>query len=431
MNIKLRAIELLNNYEDGKYSNIALDEYLKKNKLTSGEKAFLTEVFYGVIRNIIFIDYQIDKRAKKIKKQWLRNLLRISLYQCTYMNSDIKGVLWEGTELAKKKYGIAISKFVNGLMRAYTRGMEEELKKLELEKKYDILYSYPKWFVEKIEKQYKEKAIGLLKSLKKIPYLSYRVNKLKYSEKEFETLLEKNNCKVIKKLESIYYIQGKSLIDSYEFKNGLITIQDASSYLASSSLEAQENEFILDACSAPGGKSLVMAEKMNNTGKIIALDIYEHKIKLINDNANKMGINNIESKLCDATKVSELKYEFDKILVDAPCSGFGVLRKKPEMLYNKSFNNIEELSKLQYLILLECSKKLKLGGTLVYSTCTIFDEENINNLNKFLKKNKNFRVEEMKLPENIEYIKDELGGLTILDPILDGFYIAKLKKVEN
>lgn len=431
MNIKLRGIELLDNYEDGKYSNIALDEYVKKNNLTSGEKAFLTEIFYGVIRNIIFIDYQIDKRAKKIKKQWLRNLLRISIYQCTYMNSDEKGVVWEATELAKNKYGIVISKFVNGLMRAYTREMKKEIESLELEKKYNILYSYPKWFIEKIEKQYKSRSLDLLKSLKTIPYMSYRVNKLNYSEKEFEVLLEKNNCKLVKKVESIYYIQGKSLIDSDEFKNGLITIQDASSYLASTLLNIKENDLVLDACSAPGGKSLVMAEKMNNKGKIIALDIYEHKIKLINDNASKMGIDIIEAKLCDATKVSELNYEFDRILVDAPCSGFGVLRKKPEMVYNKSFANMEELSELQHLILLECSKKLKIGGTLVYSTCTIFDEENKDNLNKFLEENKNFEVEDIKLPENIEYIKDEFGGITIIDPILDGFYIAKLKKVEN
>ncbi|MGL4567651.1 MAG: transcription antitermination factor NusB, partial [Fusobacteriaceae bacterium] len=137
MNIKLKIIEVLREYRKGKYSNIILGEYLKKNSFSRGEKAFLTEVFYGIIRNEIFLDYMIDKRVKSIKKDWMRELLRISFYQLTFMNSDDKGVVWEGAELAKKKYGVPMGKFVNGVLRAYQRDKDSDIAELKSEGKLD------------------------------------------------------------------------------------------------------------------------------------------------------------------------------------------------------------------------------------------------------------------------------------------------------
>lgn len=430
MNIKLRALELLRQYEEGKYSNIALNEYLKINKLSNGEKAFLTEVFYGVIRNIIFLDYQIDKRAKKIKKQWIRNLLRISIYQTTFMDSDNKGIAWEATELTKKKFGPVLGKFVNGLLRNYMREMDNEIKDLENKKDYGRLLSYPQWFVEKINKQYGDKSLDLLKSLKETPLMSYRVNNLKYTREEFEDLIGKNNLKIINQIGDLYYVQGRSLLDTAEFAEGKIIVQDGSSYLASTLLDAQENHLVLDSCSAPGGKTFAIADTMNNKGKIVALDIHEHKIELIEKNGEKLGIDIIDARLKDGRKAEELNEEFDRILVDAPCSGFGVIRKKPEGVYNKTMKNVKELSQLQYDILSSSSKRLKKGGKLIYSTCTLLQEENKDNLAKFLGEHKDYEVEEINIPENVEYIKDDLGGITIIDKYLDGFYIVKLKKVD-
>lgn len=431
MNIKLHGIALLDTFEKGQYSNIALDKYLKSNDISPKEKAFLTEIFYGVIRNLIFIDYQIDKRAKKIKKQWIRNILRISIYQCTFMDSDKKGVIWEAVELSKEKYGSVISKFVNGLLRTYDREMEKELKELKEKKAYEILYSYPKWFVEKIKEEYKERTEEILSSFKTVPYMSYRVNPLRYSEEKFEKLAKANRCQIVKKVGRVYYLKGKSLVDTVEFAKGLFTVQDASSFLASTLLNPAEGDTVLDSCSAPGGKSTAMAENMNNKGKIIALDIHKHKIKLIKENAQKLGVDIIETKLFDATKVKELDYNFDKILVDAPCTGLGVIRKKPETVYGKDMKNVKELSELQYAILSAAAEKLKKGGSLVYSTCTILKEENRDNVERFLKEYENFEVEEINMPENIDFVRDQFGGLTIIDPILDGFYIAKLKKVKD
>lgn len=430
MNIKQRIIGLLSEYEKGKYSNILLNEYFSKNNLSKGERGFITEVFYGVIRNEIYLNYQLEKRTKAIKKSWIKNLLKISIYQATFMNSDEKGIAWEATELAKKKFGAPIGKFVNGVIRGYLREKDEDIKTLKEEDKLNILYSYPKWFYNKIKEEYKEETENLLISLKKIPYLSIRVNTLKYSTEEFESLLKSLNVEIIKKVDTVYYIDSGILIHSEEFKNGQIIAQDASSYLAAKILNPKENEKVVDTCSAPGSKSAVLAELMNNTGEIYSLDIFPHKLKLINENMKKLGITNVKAINLDARKLKDQGLKFDKILVDAPCSGYGVLRKKPEALYNKNMENITELSSLQLDILSSASETLKVGGELVYSTCTIFSEENTNNIEKFLKENNNFSVVKIDIPENVNGIFDHLGGFLInyKEEILDNFYIIKLRK---
>lgn len=425
MNLKERVIELLEEFEKGKYSNVLLNDYFNKNKITAPEKAFITEVFYGVIRNLIFLDYEIDKRTKKVKKSYLKQLLRISFYQLTFMNSETKAVVWEGAELAKK-YGDAIGKFINGVLRTYDREKEAELKDIE-NKSWAIRYSYPEWFVAKVKANFGKRSLEVLKLLKEIPYLSVRINRLKYSEKEFMAFVEREKITIMNKVEDVYYI-SKTVINTPEFLEGKFIIQDGSSYLTAKTLGAQAGEKILDACSAPGSKALVMAQEMNNQGEITALDIHDHKIELINENAKKMGISIIKTENRDATKIHESSIEYDRILVDAPCTGFGVLRKKPEGLYNKNQDTVTELAVLQYDILTSASKKLKTGGTLVYSTCTIFAEENIDNVKKFLAENTNFVTEEVILPENVSFIEDELKGKTIIDKFLDGFYIVKMVK---
>ncbi|MBP6063666.1 MAG: 16S rRNA (cytosine(967)-C(5))-methyltransferase RsmB [Fusobacteriaceae bacterium] len=431
MSIKLKIIEILREYRSGKYSNIILGDYIKKNNFTKGEKGFLTEVFYGVIRNELFLDYMIDKRVKSIKKDWIRELLRISFYQITFMKSDDKGVVWEGSELAKKKFGVPVGKFINGVLRAYIREKDEDIKELKESGKLDILYSCPMWFYEVAKKKYGERLEEFLTSIKKVPYISFRVNKLKYSEAEFESLLANEGISIIKKVDSVYYVDSGSLLNSKEFSEGKITVQDGSSYLSAANLNPKEGESVIDTCSAPGGKSAVLAEIMNNKGEILAFDIHQHKLKLIDENCKKLGIEIVKPIKMDARKIVHQGKKFDKILVDAPCSGYGVLRKKPEALYNKNMENIEELAQLQYEILTAAGEVLKVGGELVYSTCTITDEENINNIERFLKENKNFSVEKLYIPENVSGVYDRFGGFQIdyTEECLDSFYIIKLKKI--
>ena len=434
MNVKQVAINLISQVDKGAYSNIALNETFKTLDINSKEKAFITEIFYGVIRNKKFLDHIIERYTKEIKKEWIRNLLRISIYQITFMNSDNKGVVWEATELTKKKYGMTISKFINGTLRNYLRNKDTELKRLDDEKNYEVLYSIPKWFYDTLEKQYGDNNLKkAITSLKKIPYLSVRVNKLKYSEEEFEEFLKAKDIQIIKKVDTVYYVNSGLIIISEEFKTGKIIAQDASSYLAAKNLGVLSNELVLDICAAPGGKTAVLAEQMENKGEIIAIDIHQHKIKLIETNMKKLGIDIVKAIVIDARNVNKQGRKFDKILVDVPCSGYGVIRKKPEILYSKNRENIEELAKLQLEILNSAADILKDGGELVYSTCTITDKENTNNIEKFLKERKQFKVEKLYIPENVSGDYDKLGGFCInyKEEIMDNFYIIKLKKGEK
>ena len=433
MSIKYVTMGLISKVDKGAYSNIVLNDAFREFFLSPKEKAFMTEIFYGVIRNKKFLDYIIERYTKDIRKEWIRNLLRISIYQITFMNSDDKGVVWEATELAKK-YSIAISKFINGTLRNYLRNKDSELKRLDDEKNYEILYSIPKWFYDTLEKQYgNDNLKQAITSLKKIPYLSVRVNKLKYTEEKFEEFLKEKDIQIIKKVDTVYYVNSGLIINSEEFKTGKIIAQDASSYLAAKNLGAMPNELVLDICAAPGGKTAVLAEEMKNSGEVIAIDVHQHKIKLIDTNMKKLGIDIVKAIVMDAKNVNKQGRKFDKILVDVPCSGYGVIRKKPEILYSKNRENIEELAKLQLEILNSAADILKDGGELIYSTCTITDKENTNNIKKFLEERKEFKVEKLYIPENVSGDYDNLGGFCInyKEEIMDNFYIIKLKKGEK
>ena len=433
MSVKYVAMKLISFVDKGSYSNIVLNDAFKEFYLTAKEKAFITEIFYGVLRNKNFLDYMIEKNTKVIKKEWIRNLLRISIYQLTFMSSDAKGIVWEATEIAKK-HGIAISKFINGTLRNYLRNKDLEIKKLHDEKNYEILYSIPQYFCDILEKQYGSENLNqAIISLKKIPYLSVRVNKLKYSEEEFEEFLKEKDIQIIKKVDSVYYVNSGLIINSKEFKEGKIIVQDASSYLAAKNLGAKPNELVLDICAAPGGKTAVLAEEMENKGEIIAIDIHQHKKKLIEENMKKLGIDIVKATVLDARNVNKQGRKFDKILVDVPCSGYGVIRKKPEILYTKNRENIEELASLQLEILNSAADILKDGGELIYSTCTIISQENTENVEKFLNERKEFKVKALNIPENVSGEYDKLGGFSInyKEEIMDNFYIIKLVKEEK
>ena len=433
MSVKYVAMKLISFVDKGSYSNIVLNDAFKEFYLTAKEKAFITEIFYGVLRNKNFLDYMIEKNTKVIKKEWIRNLLRISIYQLTFMSSDAKGVVWEATEIAKK-HGIAISKFINGTLRNYLRNKDLEIKKLHDEKNYEILYSIPQYFCDILEKQYGSENLNqAIISLKKIPYLSVRVNKLKYSEEEFEEFLKEKDIQIIKKVDTVYYVNSGLIINSKEFKEGKIIAQDASSYLAAKNLGVKPDDLVLDICAAPGGKTAVLAEEMENKGEIIAIDIHQHKKKLIEENMKKLGIDIVKATVLDARNVNKQGRKFDKILVDVPCSGYGVIRKKPEILYTKNRENIEELASLQLEILNSAADILKDGGELIYSTCTIISQENTENVEKFLNERKEFKVKALNIPENVSGEYDKLGGFSInyKEEIMDNFYIIKLVKEEK
>ena len=224
-----------------------------------------------------------------------------------------------------------------------------------------------------------------------------------------------------------------------EFKQGLFTVQDEAAGLTALILNPKENEEVLDACSSPGGKTTYMAEIMKNKGKIEALDIHEHRTKLVEDAANRLGINIIKVHLQDATKFNkEYEEKFDKILLDVPCLGIGVLKRKPDIKWQRKVEDIKKITKIQTEILNTCSSYLKKGGELVYSTCSIFKSENQDIINKFVEENENFKIQEIILPKHAENIKNYFEKFIIDRKFLqvyqnqktDGFFICKLLRVK-
>ena len=427
-NIKLDIVNLLDEIQNGKYSNIQLNYYFSKNNYTKKEKMFITNVVNIVIKNLIYIDYLIGKSVRNVKKRKIKQLLRISVAQLFFMESDNAGVIFEAGEITKILNVHQVG-FVNATLQKILKNKEKFDEEIPKDKRESIVLSYPQWFVNKMKIDYPDDYLEMLKSYKKRSYLSVRFNKNKITREKFEELLKNINTDVLFSVGEVYYLSNANIFDTEIYKNGDVVIQDASSYLAVRNLGVKNGETVLDACSAPGGKSLAILQ-LFNPKKLISTDIHEHKVKLLNELKNKYGYSNFEVKLNDATQIENLDIMFDKILLDMPCSGLGVLRKKPEKIYDLTANDIKNLKKLQKKIFESAYKSLKNGGEIVYSTCTFSKNENTNNIQYFLEKYEDLEILEVEIPEDIEHIRDEFGGVYISykNKYMDGFYIAKLRK---
>ena len=427
-NIKLDIVNLLDEIQNGKYSNIQLNYYFSKNNYTKKEKMFITNVINIVIKNLIYIDYLIGKSVRNVKKRKIKQLLRISVAQLFFMESDNVGVIFEAGEIAKILNAHQAG-FVNATLQTILKNKEKFDEGIPKDNRESIVLSYPQWFVNKMKIDYSDDYLEMLKSYKKRSYLSVRFDKNKITSEKFEELLKNIKTDVLFSVGEVYYLSNANIFDTEIYKNGDVVIQDASSYLAVRNLDVKDGETVLDACSAPGGKSLAILQ-LFNLKKLISTDIHEHKVKLLNELKNKYGYSNFEVKLNDATQIENLDTMFDKILLDMPCSGLGVLRKKPEKIYELTANDIKNLKKLQKKIFESAYKSLKNGGEIVYSTCTFSKNENTNNIQYFLEKYEDLEIMQVEIPENIEHIIDEFGGVYISykNKYMDGFYIAKLRK---
>ena len=427
-NIKLDIVNLLDEIQNGKYSNIQLNYYFSKKNYTKKEKMFITNVINIVIKNLIYIDYLIGKSVRNVKKRKIKQLLRISVAQLFFMESDNAGVIFEAGEITKILNVHQVG-FVNATLQTILKNKEKFDEEIPKDNRESIVLSYPQWFVNKMKIDYPDDYLEMLKSYKKRSYLSVRFDKNKITREKFEELLKNIKTDVLFSVGEVYYLSNANIFDTEIYKNGDVVIQDASSYLAVRNLGVKDGETVLDACSAPGGKSLAILQ-LFNPKKLISTDIHEHKVKLLNELKSKYGYSNFEVNLNDATQIENLDTMFDKILLDMPCSGLGVLRKKPEKIYDLTANDIKNLKKLQKKIFESAYKSLKNGGEIVYSTCTFSKNENTNNIQYFLEKYEDLEIMEVEIPENIDNIRDEFGGIYISykNKYLDGFYIAKLRK---
>jgi 16S rRNA (cytosine967-C5)-methyltransferase len=441
-NVREAAVELLENIEKNQsYSNLLLNSTIEKNKIPSIDIGLLTELTYGTLQRRMALDYFLKPFIKNSKKleNWVQQLLRITLYQMVYLDKiPDRAAIFEAVEIAKKRGHKGIAGMVNGVLRSIQReglpSLEEVSDPIE---KLSIETSHPEWLVKRWVDQFGyERTKQMCEVNLTAPLQTARVNLTKTTVLEVIEDLDEEDFLVEKSPiipEAIRALKG-NLAFSRAFKKGMITIQDESSMLAAYALAPNENELILDACAAPGGKTTHIAETMKLTGGVISLDLHEHKVKLINENAKRLGLGNIRTIAMDSRKAGEhfQKEYFDRILLDAPCSGLGVMRRKPDMKYTKKEQDLYQLSTIQQNLLNSVSPLVKKGGILVYSTCTVDKEENEGTILKFLQDHPEFEIDaslKERMPEAIQpLVTDDFLQILPQDIGSDGFFIACLRK---
>ena len=411
------------------YSNIELNEQIKQNRknLTEKDIGLISEIVYGVTTWRLTLDEIIKKYSKiKIKKisPWILNILRMGIYQIIFLDKIPKSAaVNESVNLAKRYGHSSSSNFVNAILRKIEKNDYEEFFKIEDDiERISKTTSMPKWIVEELMKNNEIKKVEeICKNSNIKPKIIIRVNSLKINKQELIKKLKEKGIECNEpqeKVDDFLILEKiKNIENIDEFKKGYFTIQDISAGQTARILNPQPGELVLDACSAPGGKTTYMAELMKNKGKIEAWDIHEHRTKLVEKNAQRLGIDIIETKVKDASLYDEsLKEKFNKILLDVPCLGIGVIKRKPDIKWQRKPEDIEKITEIQKKILNNCSKYLKKDGAMVYSTCSILKEENQDVVDEFLKENSGFYIESNEV-RNILPNQEE-----------DGFFICKIYK---
>ncbi|MCJ1979606.1 16S rRNA (cytosine(967)-C(5))-methyltransferase RsmB [Pseudolactococcus carnosus] len=428
------ALSIINDVlNNNAYANIALNEKIKSENLTELDKNLVTNLVYGTISKKLTLDWYTKPYVKKTKK-WVKNLLAMTVYQIIYMDRiPTSAAVDEAVKIAKKQGDQRLSGFVNGVLRNFTRADFRSFDEIsDSTEKLSIQYSMPIDLTKKFVKSFGfEKTVKIFRSIEEPSRASLRVNTtLTDVTTEFNKLAREFDVELSEISPTGIVAESGHFADLLDFNDGLITIQDESSQLVATVLDAQPTDRILDACAAPGGKTVHIAEYLSEAGYIEALDLYDHKLRLIRQNAERLHqIEKIRLTKLDARQSFE-KFgpdSFDKILVDAPCSGLGLIRRKPDIRYRKETTDFADLQKVQLDILENTCKTLVNSGIMVYSTCTIFDEENYQVIETFLAKHPEF--EQVPLThEKSDLVKNGCLFITPDAYHTDGFFIAKLRK---
>ena len=408
---------------NGAYSNVALAQILRQEKFSDLDRKFCTELVYGAVKAGASLDWKISKYLSrplaKVDPKILA-VLRAGMYQIFFLDRvPNSAAVNESVELSKKFCGIGASKFVNGVLRSAVREPHksdfltgDDIESLALRT------FHPTWLVKLFIEEFGLDATKQLLAFDNTdPPLCLRVNRLKTTREKILDALNKIGMQAEASTFAPEGIicSGHGALDKFQpLRAGFCQVQDESSMTAARLLNPAAGEFVIDACAAPGGKTTHLAELMDNRGRIIAADIYETKLEHVKLNAERLGIKIIEPLLIDARKLGDkFPAQADKVLVDAPCSGLGVLRRKADLRWKKTPDELKELPALQGEILSSVAKTLKRGGTLVYSTCTITRQENQDVVEHFLAEHSDFELIE---------IKTFLPHVTNTD----GFFAAKL-----
>ncbi len=427
-NLRALALEaLLLIMEKKEYSNIVIKGVLDRySYLPKNERAFLNYLIYGCVERAIELDYLIDQVSKvktKKLKPVIRNILRMGAYQLKYMDAvPDRAAVSESVKLARKKGFASLAGYVNAVMRNLARNIGQISYPLDPSLNLSVAYSMPQWIVKTFADDYGyERTSDICRQLISPSRVCIRTNTLKILPSELEDRLKNQGISVEQSdlIKEAFYIEGfDNIAQIDEFKEGFFSVQDISSMQAVKTLSPKEGEIILDLCASPGGKATYACELMNNTGCVIARDISNSKIERIKENAQRCDINNIYIEVFDALDFDEsLAGKVDGIIADLPCSGLGVIARKPDIKYHTLKEDIKSLAALQLKILNKCCDYLKKDGRIVYSTCTLTKEENADNVRRFLLAHPQFRL---------------MSEKTIFPQgsVCDGFYIAYLKREE-
>ncbi|MFJ5769926.1 16S rRNA (cytosine(967)-C(5))-methyltransferase RsmB [Psychrobacillus sp. NPDC093180] len=437
-NVRDAALNILMAVEKQQaYSNLLLHQTIEKYKIDDKDRALLTELTYGTLQYKMTLDYYLEPFIKGKLDDWVKQLLRLSLYQIHYLSRiPDHAAVNEAVNIAKRRGHKGISGAVNGILRSIlregvrsTEEIKDELERLSIET------SHPLWMVKRFVSEYGfETTANMLKENNEQPVTTLRVNLFKRTVDQVLHLYTQEGYVVARSevIPECIYLFNAQAAKTTAFEKGFVTIQDESSMIPAYALQAEPGMTVLDMCSAPGGKTTHIAEKMRNTGKLVAMDIHEHKLKLVKENAARLGFDFIETMQMDGRKSSESfpKESFDRILVDAPCSGLGVMKRKPDIKYTKNEKDFATLKPIQLKLLDEAYTLLKRDGLLVYSTCTVDREENEGTAKLFLEAHPDMELQPF--PNVISSIKEqEQEGMLQLFPQdlrSDGFFVAIFKK---
>lgn len=429
------------------YANIELNKQLERSNITKIDRSFATQLVYGVLRHQNSLDWVLEQFLKgkmaKLKIN-IMVILRMGVFQIMYMDKvPVSAACNESAKMARKYGHEGIVKLVNGVLRNVARNINDidwpDIK-TNPAKHISLKYSHPEWLVKRwLERFGIEGTINLCKANNKPAKTWIRCNTLKINSDKLISLLSEEgiDCQQSALVPEGIAIAGYDSIERLDsFKQGLFQVQDESSMVVGHVVKPCNDAKVIDACSAPGGKTTHMAQLMNNTGEILALDIHAHKLKLINDNCNRLGIENVTIRHEDATKLPiELSGWADLVLVDAPCSGIGVLGRRADARWKKNVQMLKELPELQLKILDSAAKCVNIGGSLIYSTCSIEPEENIQVVNLFLEKNEDFELDNILgylpfEPDEQDMEQAKKGHILFLPQIhgTDGFFICRMRR---
>ncbi|WP_418223688.1 16S rRNA (cytosine(967)-C(5))-methyltransferase RsmB [Clostridium isatidis] len=422
--------------EEGAYSNLILSNEFNNNEISDKDKGLITEIVYGTLRRKGTLDVIISNFVKDIKliNNTTLNILRIAIYQLYFLDKIPEYAICNEAVEDAKTVSEEDSKLVNAILRNYIKDEKEIVVPGNRINELAYKFSFQPWMIRLFIKQYgEERTMRIMAGLNETPKVTVRVNELKADYEEVYGKLEELGYNIEEGYacpEAISIKGGKGIENNELFQQGYITVQDESAMLVAPLLDLKEGDTVLDLCAAPGGKTTHIGELLNNTGRVLAFDLHENKLSLIIDNAERLGLNNIEAYQMDAAKLNTDYISFaDKVLIDVPCSGLGIIRKKPEIKWNKTRQQLKDLVQIQRDIMENAWQYLKSEGILIYSTCTLNKEENEENIEWFLSKYKDAEIEKIFIGKNNNFLYSKEGCLTILpNESMDGFFIAKLKK---